>query len=96
MSFRTEIFEAQDLSKYAADVAKLTDNNDHMATRMLMAKLIGNKRMIEVVQSINNIIDFEKHNPISDYTYSIYKRLNDLGRKKFGKDNWNKNIYNNS
>jgi hypothetical protein len=94
MSFRKQIMEAQDLSKYHDTVAKWIDENDNMAVRILMAKLIGNKRLIEIVKAINNIIDYEKHNAIYDYSREIENRLHNLGRKKFGKDNWNKNIYN--
>lgn len=83
----------KDLSAFSDQIKKATDRNDHMFTRIFMAKLIGDKRLIEVVQSINNIIDYENNNPISKYTYEIYKKMNILGRKKFGEENWDKNIY---
>ena len=87
--------EKKDLSKYSDILSKLTDKNDHMTARLLMAELVGDKRLIEIVKGINNIIDYEKNNPISDYTYRIYTKLNVLGRKKYGEDEWNKNIYQN-
>jgi len=98
MSFRTEIFEAQDLSKYANDMKKLTANNDNMAARMLMAKLIGDKKLIQKVQAINAIVDAERSMPheINDYNRKVYTQMQEMGRRKFGKDNWNKNIYSNN
>lgn len=83
------------LANFSKELAKLTDNNEHMASRLLMATLIDDKRLIEIVKATNNIIDFEGHNPISDYTYSLYQKINEMGREKYGKD-WDVYIYPNT
>jgi len=89
-----EMNEGVDLSKYKSKVAKWIDDNDNVEVRALMAKLVGDKRLIKVVDGINAIVDYETHNPIPKYTQDIYTLLNDMGRKKYGKDNWDSNIYN--
>lgn len=90
------INEKKDLSKFADTMADLTANNDNMAARLLMATLTENKRLIEVVKAINSIIEFENHNPVSEYTNVVYKKINDEGRKKYGKAEWDKHIYSNN
>ena len=94
MSFQEFLNEKQDLSKFADDMAKLTDRNDHMAARLLAAKLAGDKKLIEVVKSINAIINFERSNPISEYTFSVYERVMKVGENKYGSD-WNTYIRSN-
>jgi len=91
-----DLTEKTDLSKYAKDMADLTDSNDHMAARLLAATILGDKRLINIVKHINAIVEFEQNNPIHEYTNSIYKKIHDAGRRKFGKDEWNKNIYSNT
>ncbi len=88
-----EINEKKDLSKYKQQMIELVDDNNTMAERLLAATLTENKRLIEVVKAINNIVDFEKDNPIHEYTYKIYNLIHNEGRKKYGKEEWNKNIY---
>ena len=96
MDFKEFLNEGKDLSVYADTLAKMTDNNESMGTRLLCATLTGNKRIVEIVKAINNIVDYEKHNPINEYTNTIYTRIHELGRKKHGEDNWNKFIYSNT
>ena len=87
--------ESMDLSKYSEVLADMTDKNQHMEVRLLLAKLIGDKRLIEVTKSTNNIIDYAGSNVISEFTNDLYKDINNIGRKKFGKD-WDKYIYPNT
>jgi len=83
-----------DLSKYADKLAKLTEKNQHDEARLLVAKLIGDKKLIELVKAVNNIINYEGYNPISQYTSKVYDLLNVYGQEKFGED-WDKYIYSN-
>jgi len=86
--------ESNDLSKYKSKVAKWIDDNNNIEVRALMVKLVGDKRLTKVVDGINAIVNYETHNPISEYTQEIYTLLNNMGRKKYGENNWNTNIYN--
>jgi hypothetical protein len=90
----SDLSEATDLSKFASEMAKLTDRNDHGAARLLAAKLAGDKRLIKIVQAINIIIDLEGHNPISQYAYSVYQNIMKVGNNKFG-DEWETHIRSN-
>jgi hypothetical protein len=94
IAIEKDITEAKDLSSYKSKVAKWTGENDNNSIRELMAKLVGDKRLTKVVDAINAIVEYEGHNPISEYTQGIYTLLNNMGRKKYGDDNWNSNIYN--
>ena len=87
--------KSYDLSKFSDELAKMTDRNEHMAARLLMATLIDDKRLIEIVKACNNILDYEGHNAIYDYTNTLYSRMNEMGRKKYGED-WDKYIYPNT
>jgi hypothetical protein len=86
MSFKEFITEGQDLSKYASKMSKLTDQNNHSAARILAATLTGDKGLIKVANAINDIIDLEGHNPISEYAHTFYKKTMKVGEKKFGAD----------
>lgn len=85
-----------ELETFGPIMAKFTDRNEHYAGRLLATKLIDNKRMYEVCQAINSIVEFENNNVISDYTNSFMTRVHELGRKKYGKEDWDKYIYSNS
>lgn len=93
---KSNLMEKQDLSKYASKLADLTDNNDHQGARLLAATILGDKKLLELIKAIDVIVTTERANPIYDYTNVIYKRIHEAGRKKFGKDEWNKNIYSNT
>ena len=93
---KSELNEKKDLSKYADVMADMTDKNQHMEARLLMATLTEDKRLIEVTKSTNNIIDYAGSNVISDFTNKLYKDINSIGRKKYGKEEWDKYIYSNS
>lgn len=88
------LLEAVDLSKYATQIAKMTDNNDHKGTFLLSANILGDKKILEIVKSINVIHEYEQGMPIHEYKYKIQSKINTLGRKKFG-DDWDKYIYSN-
>ena len=89
-----QLNEKKDLSKFKAEMIRFIDENNNMAERLLAANLTEDKRIIEIVKAINNIVDYERENPIHEYTYKIYGRVHELGRKKYGKEEWDKNIYN--
>lgn len=91
-----DLDEKADLSSYSDVISDMTDKNQHMEVRLLMAKLTEDKRLIELVKATNNIIDYERSNPISTYTNKVYDYLNTAGRKKFGKVDWDKYIYSNT
>ena len=93
-AFKEFITEGQDLSKYASKMAKLTYYNDHSAARILAATLTGDKKLIKVANAINDIIDLEGHNPVSEYAYEFYKKTMKVGEKKFGAD-WETHIKSN-
>jgi len=84
-----------DLNKISKELKELTKNNYHSEVRLLIATLIDNKRLIEVVKATNVIIDFERYDIINEYTNLLYKRLYKMGVKKFGQGDWNKYIYSN-
>ena len=74
-------------------MAKFTDRNEHYGSRLLATKLIDNKRMYEVCQAINSIVEFENDNKISEYTNFFMTKVHEIGRKKYGEDDWNKYIF---
>ncbi|TDT66940.1 hypothetical protein EDC55_1306 [Allofrancisella inopinata] len=84
------------LKDFAEVFADMTEKNQHMESLLLMAKLVENERIIEVVKAINNIIAYENFNPIASYRDKIYAQINELGRQKYGQDSWDKNIYSNT
>jgi hypothetical protein len=92
----SDLTEGKDLSKYAKVFAKLTNDNNHQEARKQAALLTGDKKLIELVNAIDVIIKYERSNPISVYTNEIYTRIHEAGRKKYGTDEWNKNIYANT
>ena len=84
----SDINEKQDLSKFASTIADMTDKNQHMESFLLIATLLEDKRLIEVVKAINNIHDYESDiTPIYKYKRSIEEKIHKLGRKKYG-DDW--------
>ncbi len=85
-----------DLPKFSKQLEQWTDDNDHMSARLLCAKLCEDKRVYEVVQSINNICEYARENPISEYTYKVMTNVHTLGRKKYGKEEWDKYVYSNT
>ena len=91
----SELFiEKKDLSKYSKEIASNTENNNHMGNMVIAAKIINNKTLIKLVGALETILDLEKHDPISEYKYTIYRRLMSIGKNKFGED-WKKNILDN-
>ena len=92
----TKMDESTDLSQYSEVIADMTDKNNHMEARLLMAKIIGDKHLIEVTKACNTILDYAGSNVISHFTNTLYSDLNAAGRKKFGKENWDKYIYSNT
>lgn len=90
------INESKDLSQYAEVIADMTDKNNHMEARLLMATLTENKRLIEVTKATNNIIDYAGSNVISQFTNKLYDDINYAGRKKYGKSDWDKYVYSNT
>lgn len=84
-----------DLSQYAKDLAQLTDENNHATARLLVAKIIGDEGMIAVANAILTIRNFERSNPISEYSYAFDKKLQAAGIKKFGEEQWMTHIYSN-
>lgn len=92
--YNQQVNEKKDLSKYKKDIIEYTHDNDNAALRLLQATLTEDKKLIEAVKAINTIVAYENDNRIPEYTYEIYKRTQEIGRKKYGKEEWDKNIYN--
>ena len=92
--YNQELNEKKDLSKFKVQMLQLIADNQDMTSRLLAATLTEDKRLIEIVKAINNIVDYNGSNPIHEYTQKIYTRIHELGRKKYGKEDWNANIYN--
>ena len=93
---KSSLNEKEGLSKYSDVLADMTHKNQHMEARLLMATLTKDKKLIEAVKATNTIIDYLGSNEISFVTNKLYDNTNYLGRKKFGKDEWDKYIYSNT
>jgi hypothetical protein len=82
----------KDLKKYSKVIKKATDGNFHGKVRMILAFLTEDKVLIKKVKATQIICNLEKQNPIHEYTYKLFKQANELGEKKYGKENWEKYI----
>jgi len=72
-------------------IAKLTDSNNHTEAALELAKLIGNKKWIKVLESIDDIQDAVGHLPseIGQYRNSVLTQLFTEAEKKFDKITYN-------
>ena len=63
--------------KVIQQMQKFTDENDHSAARVLAAKTIRNKKMMEAYEGMEKIVQFLGHMPqeLSTVRYEIDKRL---------------------
>lgn len=92
MKFKSYLTEG--LEKEAKKFQNLIANNQHTDALLEAAKLTKDKTLIKLAEAVHTIIITEKQNPINEYSHQLYTRIHEAGRKKFGKDEWNANVYN--
>jgi len=88
----TELNEG--LEKEASKFLNLIDNNQHTDALLEAAKLTKDKTLIKLAEAVHTIIILERQNPINEYSHQLYTRIHEAGRRKYGEDEWNSNVYN--
>lgn len=80
------------LSKFSEIIKEFTNTNYHTKNLLLIAYIVEDRELLEVTKAINTIKNYPYYIDLNEFKHNVYQSLMNIGREKFGKDNWKKYI----